>query len=103
MNIFSFIEKVPDIIIPSLNQKSKTAYLIWREICHMVGSVVLIILSYLIKPSIVVIVFILLMFWMTYQEFYFHPKKYNQPLWKGVIDWLSWILPFLAYFIFVAE
>ncbi len=99
MNILETIEKIPDLIIPSLKQRNYAVYTFWREICHITGSLVLLLVATLLGFTAVVIIFIVLGLWMTYQEFYLHPKKYNQPLWKGITDWLSWILPFIIYFL----
>ena len=103
MIFLKFIEKIPDKIIPSLKQRNYALYVLWREICHIIGSLILLYVSYLITPKTVPVTFILLTIWMTYQEFYFHPKKYDQPLWKGLIDWLSWITPFIIYFLLTKQ
>lgn len=31
------------------------------------------------------------------QEFHFHPKRYSQSRKKGVIDWLTWVVPMVVY------
>lgn len=75
----------------------------YREIFHFVGSVLFIILAtYLSKHffgsdmalytlSFGAIVALAL------QEFYFHPKHYNQHFWKGITDWSVWVLPIFVY------
>ncbi len=101
---FEFLEKVPDLIAPNLKAKNPSLYFLWREVCHVTGSIILIFLSYilLIKTNYNIIppLFLFLFVWMTYQEFYLHPKKYNQKLYKSIADWLAWITPFVLYLIF---
>jgi len=100
---FTFLEKLPNKIFPHLQSKNYALYIIWRELCHLTGSLFLILISYFLKPLIPaasIIIFVVLLLWMTYQEFYLHPKKYDQKLWKGILDWLSWIAPFVIYLTF---
>lgn len=102
MGRYTGIDGIPDLVFPGLDKRSPFLYVCWQEFCHVLGSLLLIALSHLAlvytsydAPRAV---FILLALWMTFQEFYLHPKKYGQPLWKGILDWLSWVLPFLVYF-----
>jgi|GEM_PF-3555261 len=92
----------PDVLLPNLYKRSKTLYVAWRTYCHILGSVVLVYGSHLLALitgyTVPFYIFLLLVVWMTYQEFYLHPKRYKQKLWKGILDWFSWILPFTFYF-----
>lgn len=110
MSFLDFLDRIPDKIFPQLKPKIVNGFLFFpfrwcREIFHIVGSFVLIIISYILYLHVYknapIIVFALLGVWMTYQEFYLHPKKYNQKLLEGMFDWSSWIIPFIIYLIFL--
>lgn len=105
MSFLSTIEQIPDRLLPGLDAKSYPLYVCWREVCHIFGSLILLGISHLLFTyslyNIPVVVFLILLAWMTYQEFYLHPKLYGQKLWKGILDWLSWVVPFTLYFIFI--
>ncbi len=89
------------MIMPDLQAYSSSLYFIWREVCHIVGSVALIVVSYVLSVwighDVKPIIFVALLVWMTYQEFVLHPRKYGQKLSKGIIDWLAWVAPFAIY------
>jgi hypothetical protein len=99
------LEQLPDKLLPDLKAQSPALYVFWREICHIVGSFILVIISHALflvfTLPIPMYVFIALSLWIFYQEFFLHPKKYNQPMWKGVLDFASWTIPFILYFLLV--
>jgi hypothetical protein len=78
----------------------------YREVFHFVGAIVFIVLMtvlshqflnsetalYVLMGSAIAALFA--------QEFYYHPKYYSQPTIKGVSDWLSWVVPMIAYLFF---
>ncbi len=103
MTLLEKIELIPDRILPKLQSKNKHVYFLWREVCHVFGSLIFVFLAYVISHGtqydFSLIIFCGVLFWITYQEFYLHPKKYNQKLFKGIIDWLAWIAPFIIYFV----
>lgn len=111
MSFLDFFDSIPDRIMPGLykrkyleHREPPVWYTAWREVCHAAGSVILIVIGYFLSLYVYtyssIIIFALLTAWMTYQEFYLHPKKYGQTFWHGVCDWLAWIVPFVIYFIF---
>lgn len=99
--MLDFIDRIPDFIFPNLEKKSFTLYVIWREVCHIVGSFVLLSAAHFLFLATTfyfpLYVMVVLGAWMLYQEFYLHPKKYNQQLWKGILDFSSWLVPFVIY------
>lgn len=88
---------------PRLKKRNYPLYVAWREVCHILGSLFLLGLSFTLTPyttyDIPLIVFSVLTVWMIYQEAYLHPKKYCQKPWKGILDVFSWITPFIFYFV----
>ncbi len=36
-----------------------------------------------------------------YQEFFIHPRQYNQKSRKGISDWLTWVIPMMVYLTFI--
>lgn len=100
---FKGVDGIPDFLWPSLKQNTRVRYLMWREVCHVTSSVILLILSLYIATRVsfpvTVLVFTLLAGWITFQEFYLHPRKYGQKSLKGMLDWGAWVLPFAVYFI----
>ena len=75
----------------------------YRETFHFFGAIIFILLTtvvsqyfldseralYVLMGGAIVALFA--------QEFYFHPKYYEQPTVKGVFDWLTWVIPMLMY------
>lgn len=109
MNILDYLDRVPSKLFPTLEPKEINGVLVFpykfvREIFHIIGSCILIGISYVVSIFVYtytsLIIFTMLGIWITYQEFYLHPKKYNQRISEGILDWLSWMLPFLI-FIFI--
>ncbi len=101
MSILDFLDSIPNRIFPKLESFSFPLYITWREFCHIITSCLIILISFFIyKHGIVyapITVFSILGIYMTWQEFYLHPKKYNQMLWNGILDWLAWMIPFMVY------
>ncbi len=101
MSLLDSLDRIPDRIFPRLEARSYPLYIFWREVCHFVISCALMAVSYVLFLYISVyapiIVFALLGVWMTYQEFYLHPKKYDQKLQGGLLDWSVWMIPFIIY------
>lgn len=80
---------------------------VYRATFHFLGSILFITLSALLaqrflgnEMALYVLIFIAAAT-ITFQEFYMHPRRYGQLTRKGVGDWLTWILPMLAYLYFV--
>ena len=77
-----------------------------RSILHLLGSFGIIALLFFSKKflrfrAIAAIALIIVLFF-GFQEFYLHPLRYDQPLFKSIIDFLVWTVP-LALYIFVSR
>lgn len=78
----------------------------YREFFHFIGAILFIVFSTLISKSLYGLELLPFFFMgsailaLAFQEFYFHPKKYNQVFKKGFIDWVVWIVPMLVYLIY---
>ncbi len=76
---------------------------LYREIFHLVGSILFIFLATLISKTFfgsdvaLYILFFAAIAALSYQEFYLHPKRYGQHIKKGVVDWLTWVMPVVIY------
>lgn len=75
----------------------------WRQTCHLVGAGLLILgLTYASEyfwgtDAALPAMFVAAMLAITYQEFYYHPRRYAQRFGKSVLDWTSWVAPLGAY------
>ena len=84
------------------------ALLAYRQVFHVIGAILFISLSAFISHRLFgseVALYVLLVtavLVITFQEFYLHPRYYEQHLPKSVSDWLAWVLPIGAYlFLFI--
>jgi len=71
----------------------------YRQTCHFLGSILFILAAailshvlfggttglYLMLAAAIVAI--------SFQEFYLHPRRYNQTFRKGVLDWIVWTTP----------
>ncbi len=112
MSFLDYIDNIPGKIFSKLQPRIVDGFLFfphkfYREIFHIISSLLLIFFSHIlylyVYVSSPIIIFSILGMWMTYQEFFLHPKKYNQKLWNGVLDWSSWIVPFIIYLFYIYE
>lgn len=77
--------------------------MLYRQTWHLVGSLVVIFLATLLVKEFfstykaLYFLFVIAILIISYQEFYLHPKHYGQKTKKGIVDWLSWIVPMSAY------
>ncbi|MDQ5901700.1 MAG: hypothetical protein QG580_415 [Patescibacteria group bacterium] len=80
---------------------SSPKLLLWRQVFHVFGSVVIILIAdFLFRKVSFFNGFIFLglfVFLMFIQEFYLHPHHYEQKFTKGLVDFISWILPIIIY------
>jgi hypothetical protein len=80
---------------------SSPKLLLWRQVFHVAGSIVLILISdYLFRNvsffnGLLFLGFFIFVIFI--QEFYLHPYYYEQKMKKSVIDFLAWILPIIIY------
>jgi hypothetical protein len=110
MSLLNYLDNIPGKIFPKLRVRKVDGVFIFphklfREVFHVIGALILILISYLLyiymNTNIPIIIFIVFGIWITYQEFYLHPKKYNQELSISILDWSSWMIPFIVYLIFL--
>jgi hypothetical protein len=77
----------------------------YRSAFHFIGALLFIISATLISRDFfhndTSLYFLLTaaIFALTYQEFYLHPKKYKQITKKGIIDWMTWVVPMVMYLV----
>ena len=78
----------------------------WKEVLvriplHLLGSMCIVALLYMTQPllrfRVRLLVVVLLVCYFLVQEFYIHPFEYEQPLFKSVIDFFSWVTPLAVY------
>lgn len=75
----------------------------YRQFFHFVGSIAFLIVAGLISEAIFTGSDAMYVFLSTaialisFQEFYLHRRMYQQLWRKGIIDWLTWCLPFGIY------
>lgn len=78
--------------------------ILYREIFHFVGAFLLIgisVISVIVIPQVVAILFLgLVILFITFQEFYLHPKLYNKVYAKSILDWFVWVIPIGLYLFF---
>jgi len=81
------------------------ALVIYRGTFHFLGSLIFIFSATLISKEFFTnntsLYFLLTaaVFALTYQEFYLHPKKYKQITQKGIVDWMTWVIPMVMYLV----
>jgi len=81
------------------------ALLFYRGTFHFIGALLFIVSITLISKqffnSDTALYFLLAsaIFALTYQEFYLHPKKYKQITQKGILDWMTWVIPMVVYLV----
>lgn len=110
MSILDFFERLPGKLFPALEPTMVNGILVFpykyiREIFHIAGAIVIIGISHILftlkYKYAPLVFFIALGIWMTYQEFYLHVQKYNQPIGEGLLDWASWMVPFSIYLVII--
>jgi hypothetical protein len=79
---------------------------LYRDTFHFIGSVLFItaaaILSNIFLGSEMALYVLLgaAVLALSFQEFYVHPKHWEQHVDKSVLDWFSWIVPMMIYISF---
>ncbi len=77
--------------------------LAYRQVFHVIGSILFIALATFVSHSLfgsetaLFILFGAAVLVISVQEFYLHPRFYEQHLGKGVSDWLAWVVPIGTY------
>ncbi|MEN9920151.1 MAG: hypothetical protein RL538_44 [Candidatus Parcubacteria bacterium] len=75
----------------------------YRGTFHLLGSIAFIILSTFLSQRLfgsemaLYILMSLMIVGIFIQEFYWQPKQLGQLRYKGVVDWLTWVMPVLLY------
>lgn len=81
--------------------------MVYRGAFHFIGSVFFIVFATLVSRELFgseIALYVLLgvaIAGLFFQEFYSHPKRYQQARHKGVTDWLTWVIPMMIYIYFV--
>lgn len=76
---------------------------VYRQTFHFAGSILFIAVSTLLARELfgseaaLYVLFYAAIAALTYQEFYVHPRRYQQRLGKGLLDWSFWVVPMLLY------
>jgi hypothetical protein len=79
----------------------------YRSIFHIIGSIIFIFVAtafsqYWFGSEAAVVTFLVAaMIALFIQEFFVHPKRYGQPLYKSFADWLTWAVPMMLYLSFM--
>ena len=75
----------------------------YRSIFHVIGAVLIILLSTLLtqhffgSTQALYTMLAVATFLISFQEFYYHRREYQQVFKKSVVDWLSWVVPIGVY------
>jgi hypothetical protein len=75
--------------------------MMYRTSFHLMGSIVFVIMSTFISEKFFgseTALYVLLaaaVLALTFQEFYSQPKRLGQLRYKGITDWLSWVVPMM--------
>lgn len=79
---------------------------LYRETFHFVGSVLFILAAAMLSENFfgseiaLYVLFGAAVLALSFQEFYVHPKHWEQHRGKSIFDWFSWVLPMMLYFTF---
>ena len=77
--------------------------IVYRATFHFLGAVLFIIFATLISQKLFgseTALYVLLgaaIVALYFQEFHSHPKRYGQSRQKGMVDWLTWVIPMVIY------
>lgn len=80
--------------------------ILYRGVFHVIGAIIFISAAGLISRDLFgneVALYVLLVaasVSLFVQEFYWHPRRFNQTRHKSYIDWFGWVIPMVAYVIF---
>lgn len=80
---------------------------VYRGAFHFAGSVLFIITSTIVSHKLfgseaaLYILVAIAIVGLFFQEFYSHPKRYQQARNKGLTDWLTWVIPMMVYIYFI--
>lgn len=98
LSVLQNIENWSETIFPNLRSKNEKLWILWKGIMHASVCVLLLFIVHYFLQLYAIHIFIPLSLFITYKEFIRDPQMYNQKLYKGISDWLSWIIPFGIYF-----
>ncbi|HYE23494.1 MAG TPA: hypothetical protein VEA92_03590 [Candidatus Paceibacterota bacterium] len=96
----AMLRRVQDVRGPGSYSYALIAY---RQVFHVIGAFLFIAAAAFISNRLFgseVALYVLLVsagMVITVQEFYFHPRYYQQHLPKSVSDWLAWVVPIGMY------
>lgn len=97
-----FGQKSYNLYLKKSKSKNKFGYeskviTMWRETIHILSSFILLFIINFFFNFLLFVYIALLISYMSFQEFILQPKEFDQPLWKGILDFLSWILPIFLF------
>jgi hypothetical protein len=75
----------------------------YREVFHVTGALLFILFATLVSKELfgsdiaLYVLFALAALAIAFQEFYLQPRTLGQLRTKGIVDWLSWVVPFGVY------
>ncbi|HUX81086.1 MAG TPA: hypothetical protein VMV38_02075 [Candidatus Paceibacterota bacterium] len=76
----------------------------YRQVFHFAGSILfLVVAAYLSQTffggaQAIYVFLIAAVLLISFQEFYLHRRMYQQLWRKGIVDWLTWVVPMGVYF-----
>lgn len=76
---------------------------VYRAGFHLLGAILFIIFAALVSQKLLgseIALYVLMgaaILALFIQEFHSHPKRYGQSRQKGIIDWLTWVIPMVLY------
>ncbi len=79
----------------------------YRSIFHVLGAVAIIVLSTFLaqrffgSQQAIYTMLAVATFLISFQEFYYHRREYQQLFRKSILDWLSWVVPIGMYLFFL--
>lgn len=79
---------------------------LYRSLFHIMGSILFIVTAAMVSKMLLGSdtalygMVVLLILFITYQEFYLQPHRHMQRFQKGIVDWVCWVTPVAAYFWF---
>lgn len=77
----------------------------YRQLFHFIGSLLFLIIAAHLSQSFfggaeaMLAFLVAAVALISFQEFYLHRRMYRQLWRKGIVDWLSWCIPFWIYFL----
>lgn len=100
-NAYAFVVRTNRRLYDEVYTFKAPKIFVYREFFHLFGSLIAIsitnflITRFSILNGVVFLAFVV--YFISLQEFYIHPKYYKQTMLKSAIDWTVWIVPIVVY------